>query len=180
MWIESAGTGGSVHRRVGGGVLAVLGALCLGLVPAVPASAAELTIRLCGMANRTGNLSIAVFSQAHAVEFTEPLSRAFSASVTLRLADAAPDAVLPLTIPLPPGKYAVRVIHDENANDILDRGGLVGLPKESYGYSRNARARVAAVQFDDAAVTLGSEPLTIDVRIAPWSLTGGDDSPCPP
>ncbi|MFN2426884.1 MAG: DUF2141 domain-containing protein [Candidatus Binatia bacterium] len=150
------------------------------LLPAASATAAELTIRLCGMENRTGNLQVAVFAEERAAEFTDGESEAFAAGLTLRLADAQPGAVLPVRIPLAPGRYAVRVIHDENMNGVLDRGGLVGTPQESYGYSLNVRARVAAVEFNEAAITVSNQPVSVDVRVAAWRITGGDDSPCPP
>jgi uncharacterized protein (DUF2141 family) len=161
---------------------AVLGCLLLvGLVPAASASASELSVRFCGLENREGNLRIAVFSREHAKEFTEPDSRAFTVGLNLRLADLEYTSTLSVVLPsLAPGDYALRVIHDENSNGEFDLGGLLGTPQESYGYSRNARARVSAVDFDDAVVTLGREPLSIDVRIVSWGLTGGDTSPCPP
>jgi uncharacterized protein (DUF2141 family) len=134
-----------------------------GLAFCAPATAAatDLTIRLCGMQNRDGALRITVFERA---------------AEKLEGHDWKPMSV---TIPLPPGDYAVRVIHDENGNGILDRDGWLTTPTESYGYSRNARARVSAVEFDEAFVKLGEEALTIEIRVAPWSLGGGDSSPCP-
>jgi uncharacterized protein (DUF2141 family) len=151
-----------------------------GLAFCAPATAAatDLTIRLCGMQNRDGALRITVFERAAAAEFTIADSKAWAADLTEKLEghDWKPMSV---TIPLPPGDYAVRVIHDENGNGILDRDGWLTTPTESYGYSRNARARVSAVEFDEAFVKLGDEPLTIEIRVAPWSLGGGDSSPCP-
>jgi uncharacterized protein (DUF2141 family) len=148
------------------------------LVLAAPASAAELTIRLCGMKNHEGSLRVTVFDRARAAEFTIAESKAFVADRTEKLKGRGWVPV-DVVVPLPPGDYAVRVIHDENENGILDRDGWLTTPTESYGYSRNVRARVSAVEFDEAAVTLGKEPLTIDIRVAPWSLKGGDSSPCP-
>lgn len=181
MRIESVGTGGSLQRCAGALVATAFGLFFLGLALAVPASAAELTIRLCGMEPRVGNLRVAVFSQAHAKEFTDPASEAFVVGVTMSLADTAAVPVLRVTIPsLVPGKYAVRVTHDENGNGTVDFGRLVGTPQEAYGYSRNGRARLSAVSFDEAAITLASEPVTIDIRLVHWSLAGGDSSPCQP
>lgn len=152
-----------------------------GLVGPPQAQAAELTIRLCGMEPRVGDLRIAVFSEAQAATFGDPEADDFVAEVIMSLADADPSPVLRTTIPsLKPGRYAVRVSHDENANGRIDFGRIVGTPQEGFGYSRNQRARVRAVTFDEAAITLGDEPKTIEVRVVSWSLTGGDTSPCPP
>jgi uncharacterized protein (DUF2141 family) len=142
------------------------------------ASSSELTIRLCGMKNRDGALRITVFERAAAAEFTNADSKAWAADLTEKL-EGRDWKPMKVTIPLPPGDYAVRVIHDENGNGILDRDGWLTTPTESYGYSRNVRARVSAVEFDEAFVKLGTEPLTIEIRVAPWSLGGGDTSPCP-
>ena len=38
---------------------------------------------------------------------------------------------------IPPGKYALAVIHDENMNGKLDTNPI-GIPKEGYGFSNNA------------------------------------------
>ncbi len=36
------------------------------------------------------------------------------------------------------------------------------------------------VSFDDAAITLTNENLSIDVRLVRWSVAGGDTSACGP
>lgn len=142
------------------------------------AFAADLTIRLCGMKNHEGALRVTIFARSAAAEFTNADSKAFVADRTEKL-EGRDWKPVSLNFPLEPGDYAVRVIHDENGNGILDRDGWLTTPTESYGYSRNVRARVSAVEFDEAFVKLGDEPLTIDIRVAPWSLRGGDTSPCP-
>lgn len=173
------GRGSLLHRAALFG-LAGIGFLAASLVPAPPAFAAELTIRLCGM-ERVGDLKVAVFSQARAKQFVEPTSEDFAVGFSIRLADTGNVPVLRVTTPsLAPGKYAVRVTHDENSNGIVDFGSIVGTPQEAYGYSRNGRARVSAISFDEAAITLANDPVTIDIRVVRWSLAGGDSSPCPP
>jgi uncharacterized protein (DUF2141 family) len=130
------------------------------------------------MKTRDGALRVTIFSRSAAAEFTDADSKAFAADRTEKL-EGRDWKPVELMFPLEPGDYAVRVIHDENGNGILDRDGWLTTPTESYGYSRNARARVSAVEFDEAFVSLGDEPLTIEIRVAPWSLSGGDSSPCP-
>ncbi len=51
---------------------------------------------------------------------------------------------------LPPGSYAVAVIHDENGNARLDT--VLGIPREGFGFSRNPAIgfgppRFAAARF---------------------------------
>lgn len=53
---------------------------------------------------------------------------------------------------LAPGRYAVAILHDENANGAMDET-MLGSPKEGYGISRNARGGFGgAPDFDDAMV----------------------------
>ena len=52
---------------------------------------------------------------------------------------------------LPPGAYALSVIHDENGNNRLDT--FAGIPREGFGFSRNPAIgfgppRFSAVRFD--------------------------------
>jgi len=180
MGIESGGTTSTARRRTVGRSLAVLATACITLIPVPAAIAAELTIRLCGM-ERVGDLKVAVFSEANAKDFVEPTSEDFIVGMSITMAATENKPVVSVTTPsLAPGRYAVRVTHDENSNGIVDFGSIVGTPQEAYGYSRNGRARVTAVSFDEAAITLANEPVTVDVRVVRWSLTGGDASPCPP
>jgi len=54
---------------------------------------------------------------------------------------------------LPPGRYAVGTFHDTDGNGRLSTWP-VGLPKEAYGFSRDARGRFGPPSFDAAAFDL--------------------------
>ncbi len=56
---------------------------------------------------------------------------------------------------LPAGTYAVAVYHDENGNEKLDRN-FVGIPKEGYGFSRNAASNFGPPEFEQAAINVSS------------------------
>src|SRR6478672_5685764 len=51
---------------------------------------------------------------------------------------------------IPPGNYALAVIHDENMNGKLDTN-LMGIPVEGYGFSKNARALLGSPSFSTAS-----------------------------
>jgi uncharacterized protein (DUF2141 family) len=51
---------------------------------------------------------------------------------------------------IPQGNYALAVIHDENMNGKLDTNAL-GIPKEGYGFSNNARGVIGAPSFSAAS-----------------------------
>ncbi|PKP63585.1 MAG: hypothetical protein CVT87_03435, partial [Alphaproteobacteria bacterium HGW-Alphaproteobacteria-9] len=48
-----------------------------------------------------------------------------------------------------PGDYAIALLHDENNNGKADRA-LGMMPKEGYGFSRDAPVRMAPPKFKDA------------------------------
>jgi uncharacterized protein (DUF2141 family) len=50
---------------------------------------------------------------------------------------------------IPAGNYAVAVYHDVNSNKKLDKN-VVGMPKEAYGFSNNARVSMGPPKYDDA------------------------------
>lgn len=54
---------------------------------------------------------------------------------------------------VPPGEYAVAVVHDENGNNDLDTS-WIGIPKEGIGISNNARGRMGPPKYRDAKFTV--------------------------
>jgi len=54
-----------------------------------------------------------------------------------------------------PGTYAIALLHDENDNGRADRA-LSMIPREGFGFSRDARVRMGPPDFDDAAIEVGS------------------------
>ncbi|MFW2828696.1 DUF2141 domain-containing protein [Sphingomonas sp. ID0503] len=65
---------------------------------------------------------------------------------------------------LPSGDYALAVFHDENANKRLDKVMMV--PREGYGFSRDAAVRFGPPRFADAAfpVTAGDTQQSLKMR----------------
>jgi len=51
---------------------------------------------------------------------------------------------------IPPGTYALAVVHDENMNGKLDTKWL-GIPKEGYGFSNDVKALLGAPPFSAAS-----------------------------
>ena len=63
---------------------------------------------------------------------------------------------------LKPGWYAVAVLHDENQNAKMDTN-VIGIPKEGYGASNDAKGTMGPPSFGDAKVKVngGSQKLRI-------------------
>ncbi|MEO1052361.1 MAG: DUF2141 domain-containing protein [Bacteroidota bacterium] len=65
---------------------------------------------------------------------------------------------------IPSGYYAVSIFHDENENGKLDKN-FVGIPKEDFGFSNNARARFGPPDFDEAKVMVAADTsLEVEMR----------------
>lgn len=56
---------------------------------------------------------------------------------------------------VPPGLYAVALLHDENGNGKADRAAMM-IPKEGFGFSRDAKVRFGPPRFRDAAFPLAA------------------------
>ena len=54
---------------------------------------------------------------------------------------------------VPEGIYAVSYVHDENDNGKMDTN-FVGIPKEDYGCSNNAKGFMSAPKWEDAKFEL--------------------------
>lgn len=65
---------------------------------------------------------------------------------------------------LPYGEYAIAVYHDKNKNGKLDTNFL-GIPKERYGFSNNARGRFGPASWDDAYFSVTEEEETHFIKI---------------
>jgi uncharacterized protein (DUF2141 family) len=64
---------------------------------------------------------------------------------------------------LPPGDYAIAIIHDENANGRLDT--FAGIPKEGVGFSRNPVLRFGAPGFRAAQFAVAGTPVRQDIKV---------------
>lgn len=66
---------------------------------------------------------------------------------------------------VPPGTYALALLHDENGNGEADRAASM-IPREGFGFSRNAPARLGPPRFRDAAFAVrgGSQRLAVRMR----------------
>lgn len=65
---------------------------------------------------------------------------------------------------LPFGEYAIAVYHDKNINGELDTNFL-GIPKESYGFSNNARGRFGPASWEDARFVVDEKLTTHHIEI---------------
>ncbi|MDG2241843.1 MAG: DUF2141 domain-containing protein [Longimicrobiales bacterium] len=115
----------------------------------------DLVVSVTGIESVAGELRIAVFDSAE--EFVdEPLAFAV---IPVEITTAE------WSVRLPAGRYAVAVIHDEDANGELNTNFL-GMPRERYGFSNQARGTFGAPSFEDASFELDAltGPRVVEVR----------------
>lgn len=123
------------------------------LLGAVAAQAGTVEVRVAG-ATPKGAVKVAVCDKERFLK-----QCAYSASAP---AQAGETTVLVKDIPA--GTWAVLAYQDENGNGELDRN-LIGIPKEPYGFSRDARSKFGPPGFEDAAFEVGEAQTTTNVRL---------------
>ncbi len=117
----------------------------------------QLTVRIDGLENATGEVAVALFDSSQAfADGGTPVRSEF-----LSLQGTSCEWVVDQ---LPPGVYAVKAYHDLNGNRDLDRRRL-GIPAEPYGFSNNARALFGPPSFEEAQFEISSEPQTIEIEL---------------
>ena len=65
---------------------------------------------------------------------------------------------------IPPGTYAMAVIHDENMNGKLDTNWL-GIPTEGFGFSNDAKAVVGAPSFSAASFPYDGQNIDLTMSL---------------
>ena len=114
------------------------------------AKCCTLSIVVEGMSSAEGNLGVLVFNNAKGW----PEDR----QAALRdIAVPAQKGTQVLQVPgLPPGKYAVALIHDLNRNHKLDKNFL-GMPKEQWGMSNDPHATIKAPPIEKAMFSVDKD-----------------------
>lgn len=129
------------------------------LVGASPGQAADLTVSIEGAVSRNGMVTVGLFDHNSDFPKTPRIGQRVS------LADPTPPGpALVVFKNLAPGRYAISTYHDENGNQQLDRG-LFGIPKERYGFSREARGTGGPPEFRDAAFEVKDADLQLHIKL---------------
>jgi uncharacterized protein (DUF2141 family) len=103
-----------------------------------------LVIHVLDFRNQKGDLGVTVFTSPDGWPEKNDKSY-FHASFPISGQQATAQ------IHLPPGRYAIAVIHDENSNHKLDRN-LFGIPKEGFGFVNNPKVAFSAPDFNTASI----------------------------
>jgi uncharacterized protein (DUF2141 family) len=120
----------------------------LGLILAMPvfgqALSGDIVVEVQGLRNDKGLVRVTLYDSPPG--FPNDLSKALDAKAVEIDAGYA-RVVFPR---YSHGTYAVGLFHDENRNGVMDTN-LIGVPREGYGASQDARGRLGPPRFQDAA-----------------------------
>lgn len=126
--------------------------LALALEPAQ-----NLTVEISGLRNQKGFVCIALFDGASG--FPMDASKAVKNSC-FKVASTTQEVNLG---PLKAGRYAMSLLHDENADQKLNTG-LFGIPREGIGFSRNPRIR-RRLQFEETSFDFQPNATTVPITV---------------
>jgi uncharacterized protein (DUF2141 family) len=113
-------------------------------VNAAPTPQCTLVVHVTGFRNQKGVAGGTVFNSPDG--WPENNAKAYHHEHV-----AIVDKKATLTFTLPPGRYGVAVLHDENENQKMDRNWL-GIPKEGFGFANNPHVALKAPPFQKATI----------------------------
>ena len=117
-----------------------------------------LAIHVTGFRNTKGLLGAELFTSAKG--WPEDVDQAFRhASFPIQ-----GDQATAVFDHLPPGRYAVVVLHDENENKKLDRN-VFQVPKEGFGFGNNPHVLLVAPPLEKATVPVTCPRTTTEVKL---------------
>jgi uncharacterized protein (DUF2141 family) len=132
----------------------IVAALFVSTAFSIPASAAELTVEIKGIAQDAGKISLAVYKQADTW---------MKHGLTARNVDAKKDGVSVTFTDLAEGEYAIAIYHDENGNGKLD-ANLIGIPTEPYAFSNDAAGKFGPPTFEQSKFKLDAAKKSIVIN----------------
>lgn len=114
------------------------------LVFAQPPSSV-IHVKILNIRNNTGTIACALFESPEG--FPKDFLHFATNIMIIKIRESQASCY---SVDIPPGKYAMAVIHDENMNGKLDTNWM-GVPKEGFGFSNKAKALLSAPSFSDAS-----------------------------
>jgi uncharacterized protein (DUF2141 family) len=115
------------------------------MVLAQSSSCPGIHINILDIRNSRGTLACALFQSS--AGFPKEYLRHATSVMAVEIRDTQAGCEF---VGIPPGTYALAVVHDENRNGKLDTNWL-GVPTEGYGFSSDAKATLRAPSFSAAS-----------------------------
>jgi uncharacterized protein (DUF2141 family) len=123
-----------------------------------PENIGTLKIVVSGLKNNAGDVKIGLFNSVESYQGKTEKFRGNVLQIENRRAEW-------LVENIPFGEYAIKLFHDEDKDDKIDRNFL-GMPKESIGFSNNAKIGLGGPPgFNKAKFLFNSKEMTIVISL---------------
>jgi uncharacterized protein (DUF2141 family) len=120
----------------------------------VSAQKVDLEVKMSGFKNSTGKVKVGLYNS----------EKTFLKSTMLSLtSEIKNNQSIAIFKDLEIGEYAVSIYHDENENDVMDKN-FMGIPKEDYASSNNAKGVMGPPKYQDAKIAL-KEDAKIEIAL---------------
>jgi uncharacterized protein (DUF2141 family) len=116
-------------------------------------------VKILGIRNSTGGVACALFESSEG--FPNEYLRSATNIMVIKVRDKQARCDFE---DIPRGTYALAVVHDENMNGKLDTN-LLGIPKEGYGFSNDAKALFTAPSFSAASFPYDGQNLELTISL---------------
>lgn len=132
--------------------------LLIPITQVASSQSAEITVSIKGVKNNKGNICVLLFNNSKG--FPDNPDNALLSKII----PAQTREIIVKLDGITPDTYAVTVLHDENKNFKMDYNWL-GIPKEGFGVSNNAKGKFGPPKFEDASFkfTGGNHSLSIQM-----------------
>lgn len=116
-------------------------------------------VKILNIRNSTGTVACALFESPAGFPIEYLRSATNVMVIRVRAKQARCDF-----LDIPPGTYALAVIHDEDMNGMLDTNWL-GVPTEGFGFSNDAKGTVGAPSFSAASFPYDGRNLGLTIGL---------------
>lgn len=118
-----------------------------------------INVKIVGLRNSTGTVACALFESPEG--FPSEFLKDATEIMIMKIQDMQARCHF---LNIPPGTYALAIIHDENMDGKLGTNWM-GIPTEGYGFSNNAKVVFSAPSFDGASFRYDGQKLDLTIRL---------------
>ncbi|WP_415396168.1 DUF2141 domain-containing protein [Sulfurimonas sp. CS5] len=117
-------------------------------------------VKILNIRNSTGNIVCALFQSPEG--FPKDFLHFATNIIIIKIQDSQASFYF---ADIPPGKYAMVVIHDANMNGELDTNWM-GVPKEGFGFSNKAKALLSAPSFSASSFQYDGQNIDMTMSLS--------------
>ena len=129
------------------------------MAPAQSLSCPGIHVKVLNIRNNVGTVACALFESP--VGFPVEFLRYATNIMVIKIRETKARFAF---LDIPPGTYALAVVHDENMNGKLDTNWL-GIPAEGYGFSNDAKALLSAPSFSAASFLYDGKDMELTISM---------------